>query len=518
MHHDDTAAQPRSAADRAAAGSRLPAQIFQGYDTFAACALSTAVEGTSPTDGGQERCHYTVCDSVESLYTSIDISASAAASSAFGSVDAKTKYVNQLSLTTTSIVMVVHASKILGTTRFTDVSLRPGVQPPGSDDELIRFHRAYGDSFVSEIVTGGEYIATYTFYCRDISERTQVQAALSASGISPGGNVTAKLEAAIQQVLSTTSVHISFDQVISGISNLKMPIEQEMIQFGLDFATHVLDTPAVLSYETQGYEHVTGMIPVGPHTDLWAPVTANRSLFQGRDGINAQAPALDSLENQADWIGKVYAVYNYQDDTVLRSRKADIVQDKQELKTAIRALDGNPTIPFVPPQLQSLTYGSPVLTFDGPAVPAQWGSDNGGDPFSDVTSQSVRMAVKLDKVELHGGNRVDQLKCTYSNGQATSHGGNGGDWYPAITLGPHEYISALWGHASGDLGNLKVITDKGQSTEAGRAGGDQFSWTVPPGSVVVGLSGRCGNRLDRVGPMVCKFNPATWVAQPVPLT
>jgi hypothetical protein len=514
MHHVDTAAQPRSATDRVAVSSQLPAEIFQGYDTFAACALATAVGGKSSTDSAQERCHYTVCDSVESLYTSIDISASAAASSAFGTMDAKTKYVNQLSLTTTSIVMVVHASKIVGRTTFTKVSLLPDAgPPPASDDELIRFHRAYGDSFVSEIVTGGEYIATYTFYCQDVSERTQVQAALSASGISPGGKVTAKIEAAIQQVLSTTSVHISFDQVISGFSDLPMPIEQEMIQFALDFATHVPSTPAVLSYETTGYEHVKGLID-----SPWAPVTANRGLLQGKDGIiNAQASALVSLENQANSIDKVYKAYNYRGDKLLGDRKAVIGQDKLELTAAIQALDGNPTIPFKPLTLDSLTYGNPVLAFDGPDVPFEWGG-TGGDAFNDVTRQSVREAVTLDRVQLRGGEMVDQLACTYSNGLAISHGGGGGGPSPALVLGPHEYIKTLSVRAGGTLDYLKVTSSAGQATEAGGGGGDAYTWTVPDGSVVVGLAGRCGGRLDRVGPMVCKFNPATWEAQSVPLT
>jgi hypothetical protein len=510
MHHVDTAPQPRSATDRAAASSQLPGGIFQGYDTFAACARSTAVTGTPKTTDAREGCRYAVCDSVESLYTSIDISASTAANFAFGSVDAKTKYVNQLSLTTTSIVIVVHASKSLGVTQFTDVWLRDGVDPPRSDDQLITFHRTYGDSFVSEIVTGGEYIATYTFYCRDASERTQVKAALRASGISGEGKVAANLESAIQQVVSTQSVQISFDQVISGFSNLPMPIEQEMVQFGLDFATHVPDTPAVLSYETQGYEHVKG-IPEGP----WAPVAANRLLFQGRDGINAWAPALVSLENQANSIGKVYDAYNYRDDVLLRSRKAGIVQDKHELKAAIQALDDNPTIPFALPEPQSLTYGNPALAFDGPDVPYEWGGD-GGDPFKDVTRQSVREAATLGRVQLRGGGTVDQLACTYGDGPEISHGGDGGGPSPALILGPHEYIKTLSVRAGGTLDYLKVTSSAGQSTEAGGGGGDAYTWTVPDGSVVVGLAGRSGGRLDRVGPMVCKFNPATWEAQSVP--
>jgi hypothetical protein len=516
MHHVKTAARPRTGTDRAAVGREPPGQIFQGYDTFAgAYTLSTIVGGKSVTLNGREGCSYTVCDTVESLCTSIDVSVDAAADFAFGSVDAKTAYVNKLSLTTTSIVIVVHAHKILGRTQVTDASVPPEWQPPGDDKELIRFHQQFGDSFVSEIETGAEYIATYTFYCQSASERTQVQAALSASGIAGGGEVSANLESSIQNVVSSQSVRISFAQEIFGCTDLKLPIEQNMIQFGLDFPTHTPNAPAVTSYKTKGYEHATGMIRDDKQAELWKPVIANRRIFHAPDGVNAQAAALVALENQVESVRTVYDVYNYTDDEVLRSRRLGIADDKRKLKEAIEALDDNPTIPFEPPKPQSLIYGSPVLTFDGPAVPdgCEWGG-SGGEEFLDVTRRSVREGVTLVSIQLNGNQKVDQLACTYSNGLTTFHGQGEGKSVPAFPFGDHEYIGALAGGAGATLDRLKVTSSKRVSTEAGGGGGDPWAWSVEPGSVVVGLAGKCGRRLDRVGPLVCTFHPATWETKP----
>src|SRR3712207_4023292 len=147
-----------------------PATVMQGYDTFSASGRATAVTGDTSTVGAVDRCDYTVCTSTESLNTALDISASISAEFGFGGVDAKSEYVRKLETTSTSVVIAVYASVVSGTTVVTNPRLKDGVKPPDAAG-LDAFFQGHGDSYISSLTHGGEYIATYAFHSQTRTEQ-----------------------------------------------------------------------------------------------------------------------------------------------------------------------------------------------------------------------------------------------------------------------------------------------------------------------------------------------------------
>jgi hypothetical protein len=488
-----------------------PVDVFQGYDTFSGRGRSAAVQGMAKAAGGSQQCNYTVCQSSESLYKALGISAEVAASFGFGGVSAKSEYVNVLETTSTSIVIAIYANKVLGRQQYTSVQLRDGLRPPRTRPEVSAFYQAHGDGFVSDITMGAEYIATYTFYCQSIEERTRVSTELQARGISMRGQVSARLQTAIEEVQRMNLSRSGFRQQVLGFSNLRLPKPEEMIEFALSFGTRTPDAPIVIGYETSGYEHVPGM-----DAQAWAQVRANRELFGDNSGgrsVNGQAAALRSLVNEVAWIRHIYHAYDYQQDTDLADRRMQIDRDVEDLRDAIRELEKDPLVPFSEPKLESLAWGYPVLNFDGPVQPVAWG-EHGGAEFSDVARQAIRAGRILREVLLTGGSYLDSIASTFSDGTSIWHGGTGGREAPPLILGEHEYITELVVRAGRYVDQLEVISSAGQRTEAGGEGGVRSSWKVPQGWVVVGFGGRSDWYIDRIGPLVCAFKPATWKRLP----
>jgi hypothetical protein len=489
-----------------AAARAVPTEVLQGYDTFAGSARASALVGKANQAGGRQRCDYTMCETTESLYKALSVSSDVAANFGVGSVEAKAEYVHSLETTSTSVVIAIYANKVLGTTSYTSAQLKDGVKPPTKDD-LNEFYQSYGDSFLSGITMGAEYIATYVFYSQSVEEQTHVKASLEAKGITQGGQVTAKVQTAVDEVRKTSTVRSTFKQQIYGFSNLPFPTPEQLVEFALAFSGKDPNSPTVIDFETDGYEHAPGMSPT-----VWTPIRTNRERFTApasRRGVNAAAEGIDALVNQIKWLRAVYSTYGYTGDSELAARQQQVEQDYDELAGVVDGIKADPTQPFEVPKLESLSWGLPVLTFAGPDLPAKWGRD-GGQEFKDVNRQAVLNQRVLKVVALRGARLVDQLACTYGSGQPLVHGGGGGDPAPPLDLGRREYVVVLRGSSGAVVDALEVESSTGQKTRTGGTGGTPFKWTVPPGSVVVGFAGRSARLLDQVGPLVCTFRPATW--------
>jgi len=157
--------------------------LFQGYDSLSSSGrTAAAVTGDRHPAGATSETYYRVCTDIETLQSSLNISASASASFGFGSVDAKTSYMRNLKVTTNSVTVVVYTNIVTGSESARNPKLT--ISPPG---DLNDFFLIYGDSYVKSVVKGGEYYATYVFYAESNEEQEHVTASLSAHGIVAGG-------------------------------------------------------------------------------------------------------------------------------------------------------------------------------------------------------------------------------------------------------------------------------------------------------------------------------------------
>ena len=483
-----------------------PAAVMQGFDTFSASGRATAVAGATTSVGAHDRCDYTVCTSTETLLKTLSVSASVSAEFGFGGVDAKSEFVQSLETTSTSVVVAIYASVIDGTTVVTNPGLADGVKPPDAAG-LNGFFQAYGDSFISSITLGGEYIATYTFYSQTRTEQQQIVASLQAHGVTTSGSVSAGVTTAIGEVASSELIRISFSQQLFGYTGLPLPAPDQVAPFALGLSAHAPNKPTVVHYDEEGYERVPGM-----NAAVWQPVIATRDLFT--DTIATDAEALDSMLSQTAWLSDLYGTYGYTLDALLKTRTGEIKTDAGTLKAFIRGMQKDPTQSYTAPTLPSLAFGLPTLNVTTPVLAARWGRD-GGHPWWDVNMQTILESARLQEVRLRGAAYLDRIQNTYGNLPAVSHGGNGGEDVQPLVLQPGEFIQTISGRAGRYVDHLTLTTSKGQQRGVGRDGGDPFSWTVPAPagdkySVVVGFGGRADKFVDAIGPMTSEFNPATW--------
>lgn len=490
----------------AAGLATAPGVLFQGYDTFSGKTRSAAVKGKANTSGGRIRCDYTVCTSTDSLLKSVNVSTDVAASFGVGSVEAKAEYVNRLETTSTSVIVTVYANVILGTTAFETVELGPDVEPPGSDD-LNDFYHHYGDSWISAVTLGGEYIASYVFYSQSVEEQTRVVAALKAKGVSGSGQVSVAAQTAVEDVTKSETMRTAFKQEVFGFSNLNLPKPDQLVEFALGFSTRKPDAPTLVEFETTGYEHVRGM-----SKEVWGPIRDTRSMFTSdlaRPGLAADVVAITELGRQIKWLREVYGTYGYSGDTELLARNEQVKADRATLGKLIDEIRRDPTRKYETPKLESLGYGVPALKVSTPAAPVEWGRQ-GGDRFDDVTRQMILDQQALTVVTLVGARLVDRIISAFGP-KTVQHGGGGGQPVTPLRLQPGEFITVVKGRAGKYVDNLSLSTSEGQTVTCGRDGGDPFEWTVPAESVVVGFAGRSGAYIDRIGPMICTFKPAVWV-------
>src|SRR5262245_18206903 len=383
--------------------------LFQGYDTFTGSACATAVTGASAPTGASQRCDYTVCTSYHSLMQALSISTAVTDDFLEGSVGAKAGFVNRLNLTTYSVTVLVYANAISGDFAYTDV------QPPATmPTDLRQFTQTYGDSFVSALTLGAEYLAAFVFYAQSEDEQTDVTATLNAKGISDSGSLSATVASGLQEATQSITTRQSSSQIVNGLTGLTLPSTiPEMIAFALSFGTvwnGKVTAPAVISYGTTGYEHVDGFL------SRFQQVVQNRDLFvgaNGQPGLSDDLSALATLKNQIAWIQQVYQTYGYTGDpdmitTGAGGKAFQVVDDYDQLATAIGLIAQDPTVEAQIPPLPSLTYGSPVLSFVlGPGTTPPWGGDEGketgGDPYCDVTGASIIAQTTITSLQIRGG-------------------------------------------------------------------------------------------------------------------
>ncbi|MEA2439602.1 MAG: hypothetical protein QOH76_1026 [Thermoleophilaceae bacterium] len=483
-----------------------PAVVMQGFDIFSASGRATAVAGATTSVGAHDRCDYTVCTSTETLLKTLSVSASVSAEFGFGGVDAKSEFVQSLETTSTSVVVAIYASVIDGTTVATNPALAPGVKPPDAAG-LSDFFQAYGDSFISSMTLGGEYIATYTFYSQTRTEQQQIVASLQAHGVTTSGSVSAGVTTAIGEVASSEVIRVSFSQQLFGYTGLALPTPDQVAAFALGLSAHAPNKPTVVHYDTEGYERVVGM-----NAAVWQPVIATRDLFT--DTVAADAEALDSMLSQTAWLSDLYGTYGYTLDALLKTRAGDIKGDAATLKAFIRGMQKDPTQSYTAPTLPSLAYGLPTLNVTTPVLAAHWGR-GGGAPWWDVNMQTVIESARLHEVRMWGAGYVDRIESLYGNLPPVSHGGGGGERVEPLVLQPGEFIQTISGRAGRYVDHLTLTTSKGQQRGVGGGGGDPFSWSVPAPagdkySVVIGFGGRADKFVDAIGPMTSEFSPATW--------
>jgi hypothetical protein len=505
-------AEPVSTQELEAVLAPSPVQIFQGYDSVTGRGLNTAVTGVTQDVGGTSTSVYSVCTDLETLSSSLEINQSLSIGfGPFGSVDEKMQFVNTLNVTTYSVSIVVHARHFGRKQVSTNVKLDRGINPPKGNTELQNFFRAYGDSFLGSVTYGGEYNAVYTYYSETREQQTTLTAEMKAHGIFDGGSVDASLQTKINTFQSSVKTRYSFKQAVSGLANPKLPTADHVIDYAIAFPSIPLDQPAIITFDTHGYEHV-------PDFGDFQPVARNRDFFVGTSvigGLTRPLVQIQQVENQITLIKAIYDTYGGYADVKLVTNGRQSDADHKTINRMIEQFESNPTQTFTAPDLPSLANGTPALNYKISHSPAYGGT--GGSPFDDVDAAGfdsfVPQQTLIKTVQLRSGTRIDRLLTTYENINGkkwtAEHGGTGGTLSAKLNLLHDQFVTNVAGRSGSRVDHL-TISSGTEKIEGGGSGGSPFNWTPSKDTFMLGFAGRSGTELDQIQFLSGKFESATW--------
>lgn len=503
----------------ATSGNKIT-NIFQGYNTFYDEGCLHALTGVTESGAGSIETRCKVVTNFESFSSAINLSASASVSYLdIGGASDKATFTRDLSLTTYSISVIAYGHKVSENLSVKTVQFIEGVTPPTSDT-LKSFYRKYGDSYISQIKKGAEYIGIYTFFAQTKEEQQSIQNTLSVNGIYDGIKFDSEIQNKLSQVRKNVNTRQSFSQILFGFNSMKLPDQNEIGKFlDNEFASTKPDAPTIISYSTSGYETVLD-------NDAFGSIEKTRQLFDGKFTSLTLAEVISNmayLRNQVDFISSVYLTYGIDEgsDPKFFNNRTKIAEDWKTLSSLVTQIYDKPYERFTIPKLDSLTFGVPELTVRIEEN-APWGGDSGA-PFQDVTYMSVHSQTKISRIVMRGGAWVDCLEVTYVNAEGKktvcTHGGNGGAESLPFNLQPRERIISIKGTATAEryIYQLEFKTNYNQ----------QFKWPLKPdgaakmfpplelkdNQVILGFGGRAGKYLDQLQPIICTFIPAEWIKQ-----
>jgi hypothetical protein len=519
----------RSMSEGSAAENALsagPVEIFQGYNSVDGAAGRWRCMGTPGSYKARLTCAIKSAKISETLSQTLDINQSLSISfGPVGSFDEKMKFVRNLKTTTCSISIVVYARQITGAKTMTDVWLKEGVKPPapGDNDDLIRFYRTFGDSFVSSITEGGEYYATYTFYSQSQEEQTELEASMKAAGVFDGGKMDAELQTKLSEFVSRTKVDVAFYENVSGLSHPLLPKREEMIEYARAFPSLRLDAPAIIAFETSGYESVGGI------TTNFDPIAKNRLYFTGDGiygGLTPQLVEVQHLLRQISSLKNIYEFYGGFTDDKVKEVDGLAQTDLETIHSQMLDYKFDPTKIFKQPTLKSLEAGTPVLHCQ---IDTRGNFGTNVNQFNDVAdlgATNLRRKTRISKLNLRSGvknrnpgRRVGQLMTTYQYSrddqrqeEVRVHGDNWDLDVGELKFYEGQFITKIIVRCGADINYLQFTLNDGRSLSAGSAdgGGDPELLETKPGQFILGFQASTDDILRSFGVVYATLKPAHW--------
>lgn len=491
-----------------------PTGLYQGYDSFQGQVRNAAVSGTSNQVNASSTNLVSVCTDTESVMRAISVSASLSGSLFDVSFDTKASWAQQLNLTSTSVAVVVHSVVVTGQNQADSYSL--AAAPPSS---LQDFFTDYGDSFVSEVVLGGEYYAAFVFNSSSVSQQQQITASLSGSY----GGITGSLSTAISNASSSTQTSLSMSQQMLGVSDPTFPSASpdDIVNFALGFggSSQTINAPTVLCYSTTGYEHVAGI-------SGFDAIVANRNLL----GTASAAPfveaftTLTTMSTQCALLQQMYTAYQYSSDSLFATNAQQVSNDLAALNTLIAGIEGNVTGTFSAPPLPSLGYGVPLVTYTLNPQGAP-GYLNTTGSFFDLSPTQIANGVMPGTITLYssvveGLYPAIGIEVRYSDGTSTSHGNTGGSVQGTLSLQGGDTIASVAEAFAGSdpftmwVTAMQIQTARRQSLGSIPSGFSVgASYSAPP--LIIGFCGAipvmASNTVNPLIPISITLSPALWV-------
>lgn len=486
----------------------------------------SAVEGEALAGEVGANSHCSVCRTASELAQAMQVQqgGSLTGLGLLPLLSAKREFLNSLKTTVYSVSVVVHTWRIITTATLSTPRLRDDVPVPRSEDELDQFVRIHGDSYISAIGLGGEFLGVYTFRSETHDQADKVSNALAAGGLMNGFRLGIELHRTLETVSQQSSIRYDVDYRVRGTAAVPKLDPADLVAYAESFGSTGFDQPALLQLRSQGYEKV-------PEIGLaFQPVAANRELFTRSGGLLRQRQRIVELINQIQDTKECLRIYGIQlaEAGDLEANRQKAQGDLDTLEALSRAYQSSPSAPLDPPQLPSLDLGSPHLVTtvrEDPATLAGHIEAPNGQAFEfpfDL-STAVQRRVRLCGVAMEAGWRIDKLTLRYKSHEAAAeavvrHGGDDGLLQGTKSLGEGESITAIaseFGPKNIDRLSLRN-GDTWTLTGGGEKGDKQhpLNWQRAANQVVLGFTGRSDDdkhgALYALQAVVAEFERLMW--------
>lgn len=508
-----------------------PSALVQGYNSVNGAGKSTCITASnvSKTDS-QAISTINVTTNATDTANSIRLSGSASVAYLGNSANAKSSYFSSLKLTSYAVTVVVYSnySTIQSATKY---SISPDIPTVMDDAQALAFFELYGDSFLTNVTFGAEYIASYVFYCDSVASQQQIEASLSASSFN--GAITANAQAEIDKITSTTSVQWELYQYIGGVVGVTAPSAENIVSFALSFpaVAEAASPDSILSYTTTGYESFL--------SGSFDKIAANRNYLVGTEFIDGLTESWSDIEDALDVMNQLLLIYDYYGkyvDPMLNSYYKVATEDSNSIIAQMQDYDQNPLQAFPVLQLPALQNGTPTLAYEPYVYNFRFKDDPLHNVFgwndinidyADLDPQrAILNRTSITSITVLGNKDVNLISTSYYNfsqqSGATYEHGWSGDWAKGTLLlnaAPDStspaFLSALVNRSNDKtIRYLWLQNAQGESIQIGGSGNSDFenSHTFPDGQFAVGFAGACVDYPYMTNLVLICFSlkPATW--------
>lgn len=239
-----------------------------GVDTTTEDVRGAAIlfDGVTDGSGGQRvASRLRLVESQESLFEAMSISVSASARYGLANGDLKLKFasdhtVNRYSLHLLLTVSVRNTARYMRNPRLSEAAMVAYRRDPDA------FHDTYGDGYIDEIYTGGEFLGLFTFETFSDQARMELRSSLNASigTFFIGGEVQSSFAMAIEEAKTRANMEIRVFR--SGGSGVENPTDIEQLkELYRSFNAQVLEHPVEFMAGIKEFKYLP--LPEGP---TWA--------------------------------------------------------------------------------------------------------------------------------------------------------------------------------------------------------------------------------------------------------
>lgn len=528
-----------------------PVDVRQGYNSVSGAGLSTAILGTPIPNNTTSGATISVCITAEQVSTVMSISGSASASYFGTSASAKADYYQSLQISTYTVTLVVYSYAQTQHT-LTNPIFNPALPIPAGDEETVNFFLSYGDAFLQQTTVGGEYIASFVFYCQTEQEQQSLTASLSANGIYGGASVTAGLQTSLNEVTKSCNIKYTIKQFMSGVVDA-LPSVDGICAYAEQFPAKAANGNAVISYETRGYETIPGL-----YSEQFKKIADNRNHMVGDEFNSGLAASLTDIQGAIDAMTTLQDVYHYYSqrnpngkfvDALLDQNLVTATVDKNQILDQMQAYCKNPLQDFPPLNLPALSNGTPVLSIT-PGI-YQCRRDDPTYTWDDVPSieAAVMAQASIASVRFFGGGDVNGIETTYekhanvvSNSMpnatqlpttnTATHGNTNESGAPILVVNPDastatpQFLWQMLCHINGStIRYIWVAAQDATQIQCGGSGNSSgtssaiffppypagSSWTLSTDAYPIGFCGDCHDSfLYQLGVKYFSFNNANW--------